>query len=180
MTIQVIGRAIYWRGEAVAFLKADLRATLEAEFTEELESIIGEPDAPDYDDELQNALNEVTALRMMLTAIEEQMGWTDDRIAALRMYWSAGLTAQEIADRMGQVTRNAVIGKVNRLGLDARPSPIIRPAVTRDRRDACQWIFGDADGMNTSYCGAPVKPKSSYCEFHHARCFEKKAVKSRA
>ena len=43
--------------------------------------------------------------------------WTDERIAGLTRLWRDGLTAKQIADRLGEVTRNAVIGKVHRLGL---------------------------------------------------------------
>lgn len=46
--------------------------------------------------------------------------WNDDRIAALKRWWSEGLTASQIARRMGGISRNAVIGKVSRLGLPRR------------------------------------------------------------
>lgn len=54
------------------------------------------------------------------------MEWTDDRIETLRSLWMQGLTASQIAERLGGVSRNAVIGKAHRLGLSARPSPIKR------------------------------------------------------
>lgn len=50
--------------------------------------------------------------------------WTDDRIATLKQLWGAGKTAAEIANELGGVTRNAVIGKAHRLGLSGRSSPI--------------------------------------------------------
>jgi GcrA cell cycle regulator len=52
------------------------------------------------------------------------MGWTEERIAALKSLWEEGLSASQIAARLGGVTRNAVIGKVHRLGLSGRPSPL--------------------------------------------------------
>ena len=53
------------------------------------------------------------------------MAWTDDRVDHLRELWSKGLSASQIAARLGDgVTRNAVIGKAHRLGLEGRPSPI--------------------------------------------------------
>ena len=52
------------------------------------------------------------------------MSWTDERIDRLKKMWSAGATASQIADELGGVSRNAVIGKAHRLGLDARPSPV--------------------------------------------------------
>ena len=45
------------------------------------------------------------------------MSWTDDRIDQLKKLWAAGLTCSEIAGELGGVSRNAVIGKVHRLGL---------------------------------------------------------------
>lgn len=47
-------------------------------------------------------------------------GWTDDRIDAVKKLWADGLSASQIASRLGGVTRNAVIGKVHRLGLAGR------------------------------------------------------------
>ena len=48
------------------------------------------------------------------------MSWTDDRVGLLTKLWSEGLSASQIAGRLGGVTRNAVIGKVHRLGLSGR------------------------------------------------------------
>lgn len=52
------------------------------------------------------------------------MAWTDDRVAMLRELWTKGLSASQIAVQLGGVSRNAVIGKAHRLGLESRPSPI--------------------------------------------------------
>jgi GcrA cell cycle regulator len=48
------------------------------------------------------------------------MSWTDERVELLKKFWSEGLSASQIAGRLGSVTRNAVIGKVHRLGLSGR------------------------------------------------------------
>lgn len=48
------------------------------------------------------------------------MGWTDERVEQLKKLWAEGLSASQIAGRLGGVTRNAVIGKVHRLGLSGR------------------------------------------------------------
>lgn len=50
-------------------------------------------------------------------------GWSDDRLELLREMWAEGKTATEIAETLGKVSRNAVIGKAHRLGLAARPAP---------------------------------------------------------
>ena len=53
------------------------------------------------------------------------MAWTDERIETLRKGWEGGKTASQIAEELGEgVSRNAVIGKAHRLGLQARPSPV--------------------------------------------------------
>jgi GcrA cell cycle regulator len=48
------------------------------------------------------------------------MTWNDERVDALKKLWADGLSASQIAGRLGGVTRNAVIGKVHRLGLAGR------------------------------------------------------------
>jgi hypothetical protein len=48
------------------------------------------------------------------------MSWTDERVATLTKMWKDGRSAAEIAKELGGVTRNAVIGKANRLGLSGR------------------------------------------------------------
>ncbi len=51
--------------------------------------------------------------------------WTDERIALLKDSWESGMTASQIAEKLGEgVSRNAVIGKAHRLGLKSRPSPV--------------------------------------------------------
>ena len=52
------------------------------------------------------------------------MSWTDERIDQLKNLWEKGLTASQIAEELGGVSRNAVIGKAHRLGLKSRPSPV--------------------------------------------------------
>ena len=51
------------------------------------------------------------------------MSWTDDRVSRLAKLWAEGLSASQIAADLGGVTRNAVIGKVHRLGLSGRAKP---------------------------------------------------------
>ena len=52
------------------------------------------------------------------------MSWTEERIEQLRKMWEGGMTASQIAEELGGVSRNAVIGKAHRLGLQSRPSPV--------------------------------------------------------
>ena len=48
------------------------------------------------------------------------MAWSDERVAILKKMWLEGNSASEIAKELGNITRNAVIGKVHRLGLSNR------------------------------------------------------------
>jgi GcrA cell cycle regulator len=61
------------------------------------------------------------------------MSWTDERIERLKKMWADGATASQIADELGGVSRNAVIGKAHRLGLDARPSPV-KPGEEKEKK----------------------------------------------
>jgi GcrA cell cycle regulator len=62
-----------------------------------------------------------------------QMSWTEERIDRLKKMWAEGATASQIADELGGVSRNAVIGKAHRLGLEQRPSPV-KPGEEKDAK----------------------------------------------
>ena len=62
------------------------------------------------------------------------MAWTDERVEELKKLWAEGHSASQIAARMGGVTRNAVIGKVHRLGLSGRAAPAKPKAVATESR----------------------------------------------
>jgi GcrA cell cycle regulator len=61
------------------------------------------------------------------------MSWTDERIDRLKTMWTQGATASQIADELGGVSRNAVIGKAHRLGLESRPSPV-KPGEEKEKK----------------------------------------------
>jgi len=56
------------------------------------------------------------------------MSWTDERVEQLKKMWNEGQSASQIAKELGGVTRNAVIGKVHRLGLSNRAGAAPAPA----------------------------------------------------
>jgi len=60
------------------------------------------------------------------------MHWTDERVETLKRLWQEGLSASQIAAELGGITRNAVIGKVHRLGLSGRGQPTT--TIKRQRR----------------------------------------------
>ena len=64
------------------------------------------------------------------------MSWTDDRVEKLKQLWSEGLSASQIANQLGGVSRNAVIGKVHRLSLPGRAKSGGTPAAASTRATA--------------------------------------------
>jgi GcrA cell cycle regulator len=79
------------------------------------------------------------------------MGWTEERVGELKRLWVEGHSASQIAKRLGGVTRNAVIGKVHRLGLSGRATPsrpvkrpprLARPKPTAVRQPAVRAVNG--------------------------------------
>ena len=63
------------------------------------------------------------------------MSWTEERIERLKAMWTKGATASQIAEELGGVSRNAVIGKAHRLGLESRPSPV-KPGEEKEKKAA--------------------------------------------
>ena len=63
------------------------------------------------------------------------MSWTEERIERLKAMWTKGATASQIAEELGGVSRNAVIGKAHRLGLESRPSPV-KPGEEKEKKTA--------------------------------------------
>ena len=61
------------------------------------------------------------------------MSWTDERVALLTKLWSDGLSASQVAAELGGVTRNAVIGKIHRLGLSGRDKPAAKSGARQKR-----------------------------------------------
>lgn len=60
------------------------------------------------------------------------MDWSEERTATLKKLWLEGLSASQVARQLGGVSRSAVIGKVHRLGITVRETPI-RPRATTVR-----------------------------------------------
>lgn len=97
--------------------------------------------------------------------------WTDERIEVLRKRWMAGASASVIGNELG-CTRNAVIGKAHRLGLE-------RPAGQKLldlKSNGCRWPVDTVDGQHL-FCGMKWKGEHGpYCEGHMERAHVK-AVK---
>lgn len=74
--------------------------------------------------------------------------WTDERVELLKKLWSDGLSASQIAGELGNVTRNAVIGKVHRLGLSGRAKSSTASSAPRPRKPAPARTPSHSSGGN--------------------------------
>ena len=86
------------------------------------------------------------------------MAWTDERIDQLKSMWEKGMTASQIADELGGVSRNAVIGKAHRLGLQSRPSPVKASDTPRKAAPAKRPAAKKPDAQPEVAAVAPAKP----------------------
>lgn len=85
------------------------------------------------------------------------MAWTDDRVELLKKLWAEGLSASQIAGQLGGVTRNAVIGKVHRLGLSGRATTS-RTKAPRTRRRTAHATNRAARPQLRSHGNTALKP----------------------
>lgn len=107
------------------------------------------------------------------------MTWTDERVEIVTKLWSEGLTASAIGRRIG-VTKNAIVGKVHRLGLPARQSPIRKPVaepvvepepVVELTGPPCHWPIGEPGKNDFRYCGKAALAGKPYCPEHDKRAY---------
>lgn len=112
--------------------------------------------------------------------------WTADRIEILKSLWDEGLSTSEIGGRLG-ITKNSVVGKVHRLGLPKRQSPIrtpVRRVVEQEVRTdvvkieelstgMCRWPMGEPGTESFSFCGRSSVEGRPYCDEHCARAYVK-------
>ncbi len=107
------------------------------------------------------------------------MSWTDEQEEKLKQLWREGKTASQIAEELGGVSRNAVIGKAHRLGLSGRPSPI-KVKASRPKKVGlldltermCRWPIGDPRQPGFYFCGKQAMPGLPYCAEHAAKAYQ--------
>lgn len=112
-----------------------------------------------------NLMRELTPQRIRLR----------ERIAEL---WSAGLTASQIAERVGS-TRNVVLGLRWRMGLPERDNPGGKPRIEPLRptldpfppRGRCVYPLGDPQAADFRFCGGRATAGDPYCAEHHGICY---------
>jgi GcrA cell cycle regulator len=108
--------------------------------------------------------------------------WTPERIEALTRLWEEGVTTAEIGRRIG-VTKNAVIGKVHRIGLTPRvitQKPPPRRNVFDFTGPACMWPIGHPGEDDFHFCGEHPTAGKPYCEHHVELAYIKPKEKSEA
>jgi len=111
------------------------------------------------------------------------MVWTDDKVKNLKKLWAKGATTAEIAKKLG-LSKNSIIGKVHRLNLENRPSPIktatpvkkikATPHRTHPERigimelklNTCRWPIGDPMDEDFHFCGKNTVMGKPYCSEH--------------
>ena len=105
------------------------------------------------------------------------MDWTEEKIDLLKSLWTQGKPASEIAAILGEeVSRNAIIGKVHRLGLAGRPSPIKKKEQKQTTlygltERMCTWPIGDPKPPDFHFCGKAVEVTVTYCPEHRAKAY---------
>jgi GcrA cell cycle regulator len=87
------------------------------------------------------------------------MSWTDERVELLKKMWTEGQSASQIAKELGGVTRNAVIGKVHRLGLSNRAGASAAPSAPA--ASAAKPVAKDKPATPSSPKAARPEPKAA-------------------
>ena len=132
------------------------------------------------------------------------MSWTEEKVNKLQELWGKGQTASQIAEIIGGVSRNAVIGKAHRLNLSAKIKR--RSSITKNNtasneqnnnnlkkggrkhrfrslqledlnENTCKYMEGHPDEKDSSFCGRKTIEKFSYCPLHLMVVFQPKGKK---
>jgi len=93
------------------------------------------------------------------------MSWTEERIERLKKMWHDGATASQIADELGGVSRNAVIGKAHRLGLEQRPSPV-KAGEEKERKPAAAAVPASGAAKTAAKPEAPAVRQTAAAGSH--------------
>ena len=134
---------------------------------------------------------------------QRQNRWTKQKIELLKKLWLQGQTGEQIARVLGFCSRNAVIGKVHRLGLRRLPkgqnahntgdrepvknqhqsdtvahrfrnNAVVIDAVKKLTDDQCKWPIGDPLTPQFSFCCEKRADGLPYCDAHHKQAWEKR------
>tara|TARA_B100001741_G_C16489764_1_gene569088 strand:+ start:104 stop:487 length:384 start_codon:yes stop_codon:yes gene_type:complete len=107
--------------------------------------------------------------------------WTKTKVEKLSRLWGQGVSARSIAEKLGDVSRNAVIGKANRLGLSKKLSvedKTIKKEISASslvpKMNGCKWPIGHPGDDDFYFCGKPVIPGKPYCGEHCLVAYRRK------
>ena len=118
--------------------------------------------------------------------------WTDENVQKLKTMWAKGMSARQIGDDLGGISRNSVIGKAHRLGLSTQKEKEVAPKKvakatkstpsikektirepihiatqsTQSSDKLCQWPNGDPGTPEFSFCYDEAVAGRPYCEDH--------------
>ena len=107
--------------------------------------------------------------------------WTKKKVDKLTSLWEQGVSAREIATKLGNVSRNAVIGKANRLGISKKNNEDekntkknIDIASLVPNMSGCKWPIGHPGDLDFYFCGKTVIPGKPYCGEHCLIAYRRK------
>ena len=108
--------------------------------------------------------------------------WNKQKVDKLTKLWEQGISAREIANKLGEVSRNAVIGKANRLGLSKKAGNTQKKieALHIDvnslvpNMSGCKWPIGHPGDKDFYFCGKEVIPGKPYCGEHCVIAYRRK------
>ena len=107
--------------------------------------------------------------------------WTKTKVEKLSKLWGQGVSARDIAEKLGDVSRNAVIGKANRLGLSKKLSvedKTVKKEVSAStlvpNMNGCKWPIGHPGDDDFYFCGKPTIPGKPYCGEHCLIAYRRK------
>ena len=107
--------------------------------------------------------------------------WTKTKVERLSKLWGQGVSARDIAEKLGDISRNAVIGKANRLGLSkklASEDKTIKKEISASslvpNMNGCKWPIGHPGDSDFYFCGKPTIPGKPYCGEHCLVAYRRK------
>ena len=109
--------------------------------------------------------------------------WTKKKVEKLTKLWEKGISAREISEKLGEVSRNAVIGKANRLGLSKKSTKLLKNDEVKKIVDisslvpnmsGCKWPIGHPGDEDFYFCGKEIIPTKPYCGEHCVTAYRRK------
>ena len=107
--------------------------------------------------------------------------WTKAKVNKLTKLWEKGVSAREISEKLGNISRNAVIGKANRLGLSKKNEEEKKAkqqsfdlSILVPNMSGCKWPIGHPGDEDFYFCGKPTILNKPYCAEHCLIAYRKK------